>query len=48
MEMGMVTGMAMTMRMGMVMHVPCVARWLGMGFMHVRMHVALGATEQAA
>ena len=44
----MVTGMAMTMRMSMVMHVACVGRWLGVGFMHVRMHVALGATEQAA
>ena len=49
MEMGVVAGMAMTVRVGMgwgaTVHVPRFGIELGMGFMRVRMHLAFGTAE---
>lgn len=49
MEMDMVAGMAMTMRVGMgwgaTARVPRSGIELGMGFMRVRMHLAFGTAE---
>ena len=50
MEMGVVAGMAMTMRMGTrrgaTVHMPRFGIELGIGFMRVSMHQAFGTTEQ--
>ena len=49
MQMGMVAGMAVTVRVGMgwgaIARVPRSGIELGMGFMRVRMHLAFGSAE---
>ena len=52
MEMDVVAGMVMTMRVGTdwgaTVYVPRFGIELGIGFMRVRMHLAFGATEKPA